>query len=91
MRKDREYTRSSSAFNSALMLIPNAFNLFLAAACFVAPVALIGLAVYGAYTLLTLGTVLMVAAVCICLAYLLSGPTHSCTTSLAHVDRGPTW
>lgn len=91
MRKDREHTRSRNPFDSALTLIPTAFNLFLAAACFVAPVALIGLAVYGAYTLLTLGTALMVAAVCICLAYLLSGPTNSCTTSLVHVDRGPNW
>lgn len=80
MRKGPEYTPGASMFRhakSGANLASNTWNLMAATASVVAPFALVALAVYGAFNLLTFSTVLTVVALFVFAAYMMSGPSTS--------------
>lgn len=90
MRKGPEHSKhgANDLVDSTTNLFSNAWALFAATAALVAPFAVLGLAVYGALNLLTLSTVLTVAAVFVFAAYILYGnnepkvdPKSFCTAS----------
>ncbi len=79
MKKGHEFTPNSGYANlvkPAMNLFSNAWGLFSAVVVAAAPFALIGLAAYGAFNLLTFSTVLTVAAVFLFAAWMMSGPSE---------------
>lgn len=79
MRKGPEFTPKPGSTNfvkPAMNLFSNAWGLFSVCVATAAPFALIGLAAYGAFNLLTLSTVLTVAAVFLFAAWMMSGPSE---------------
>ncbi|MBX9587170.1 MAG: hypothetical protein K2X50_07910 [Gammaproteobacteria bacterium] len=92
MRKGPEHTSSSRLFRhaqSGANLASNTWNLMAATASVAAPFALVALAVYGAFNLLTFSTVLTVVALFVFAAYLMSGPSTPSKGVTLNMD--PTW
>ncbi len=92
MRKGPETAPSSGLFRhvqSGANLASNTWNLMAATATVAAPFALVALAVYGAFNLLTLSTVLTVVALFVFAAWMMSGPSSSSKVNVFNMD--PTW
>ncbi len=93
MRKGPEYTPFSGVFSSVrpmVSLFSNAWALFAAAVVVAAPFALVGLAAYGAFNLLSLSTVLTVAAVFLAAAWLMY-PSNPPKVDMQALRQDPNW